>query len=545
MWCVKVLILLLFCYACLSVGDDKVYFCSKNFYNVLHWNASEPSVPDQQVLYSVQYRRCDEEEPYHIKSECQNITALQCDLTAETPLLPLVYYQARVYADGRLHGRTFRFEPIVDTTLGQANLSTGVTPTSLHVSARLPLGPNGDSLEDIIKKSKSSSVKNCINFTFYLTSPKWAMQEHPSPSAHFVFNLKSNQRYCGYVVYTNLCHFARPQSEKADFCETLPAKPSYPGKILWWALTGAALLAIIVMVLVGAVCVYMKGGLTKKLPRSLEMHIARELPGFQKTPERNLIIRRPKVSAQNEQIPISPTSNGPCVGPVGSYFPKDLPCQPGLGTTGSSVGRPTVQASSNQSSVVYSSLATAVPTEQNQLPRVLVEDGDGPPSPQSLDKEACGQLQLRTARDANGQLELSVAFRVKSGTERKPLLSDLYESEEEASVLGLLKRLNSSESSDSGCVDGTLIATDCARAKSAPLGNYISNNVPPSEANPVSGYKQNWMPFDATPNNDQDYMRRNHSWTFAGPRETEDGEFNDDAGFQRKVLQDWVLQIQE
>ncbi|XP_077384148.1 interferon lambda receptor 1 isoform X2 [Festucalex cinctus] len=537
---------------CLSIGEDKVYFRSKNFYNVLHWNALEPSLPNQQVFYSVQYRRYETEEPYHIKSECQNITALQCDLTAETPPRLLVYYNARVYADGRFHGMTSRLEPIM-TTLGQANLSTVVTPTSLHVSAELPLGPNGESLEDIIKKYRSRLVDNCIEFTFNLASPESAKQEHNSTAPHFVFNLKSNQRYCGYVVYKNLCHVAPLQSEKAEFCETLPAKPSDPAKILAWALTGAALLAIIVMASVGAAFVYMKGGLDRKLPRSLEVHIARVLPSFQQTPENNLIMRRPTVSAQTEQIdiyksaPVKPTPNGLHVGPVGSYSPQDLPCQPWLGITGSSVGRSTVQPSSSQSSVVYSSLAAAVPAELNEPSRLPVEDREGPsPPPQSLDVEPCGQLKLHTVRDAKGQLKLSsVAFQVASGTERKPLLSDLPGSEKDSSVLALLKRLDSSESSDSGCVDGTPVVTDCDRAPSAPLGNYISNNVAPGQADPASGYKQNWMPLDATPTNDQNYMRRNHPWTFDGPPEMKDGEFNDNAGFQGTFLQDWVLQIQE
>ncbi|XP_049586523.1 interferon lambda receptor 1 [Syngnathus scovelli] len=110
--CSVKVIILLFCYACLSTGATRVSFESKNFYNVLNWIAAEPSSTDQKVLYSVQYRRYDSEHRFQIKTECQNITALHCDLTMETPSLPDVHYVARVFANGRFHGRTTRFNPV-------------------------------------------------------------------------------------------------------------------------------------------------------------------------------------------------------------------------------------------------------------------------------------------------------------------------------------------------------------------------------------------------------------------------------------------------
>ncbi|XP_061531673.1 interferon lambda receptor 1 [Phycodurus eques] len=555
MWSVKVIILLLFCYASLSTSNGKVYFHSKNFYNVLHWDAAESSFPDQKVFYSIQYKSYDEGETYQNKSECQNIIALNCNLTAETPSLPNVYYMARVYANSQFHGCTTRFKPIAHTTLGQAKLSTGVTPTSLEVRALLPLGPDGVSLADIIRRSKKENVNTSIQYTFHLTSPEVAVQHHLSLSAHLVINLKSNQsKYCGYVVYKPLCEWGRPESEKATFCVTLPGDHS---KILPWPLTGAALLAVIVMVSVGVVYVYVKGGTDGRPPRSLEIHTARELPNFQHLPERNLVISSAMISAQNEQIsvynyaPVRPKPNGARVGPSGNYSPQNIPCQPWLGGTGSSMGRPNSQASNSQFSVVYSSVVPTVPIEHNKLQRVLVEDEEKPsPLPQStpcMDMNSVGQLQLHTVRDANGQLKLpSLAFQVESCTVRKPLLLELCESEEEASVLDLLKRLDSSESSDSGCVEGTLntpTLTDCNPTQLAPLGIYLCNNVPAREANPASGYKQNWMPLDTMPKNNQDYMRRNYPWTFPG--ETEDRELNYYAGSGQIFLDDWVLQIQE
>ncbi|XP_061676899.1 interferon lambda receptor 1 [Syngnathoides biaculeatus] len=555
MWSVAVIFLLLFCYACLSTGNGKVYFNSKNFFNVLHWDARESSHPDQKVFYSVQYKRYEDGETYQEKRECQNIIALNCNLTAETPSLPDVYYQARVYANGQVHGCSKRFKPIAHTTLGRANVSTGVTPTSLDIRAEVPLGPDGVSLADIIRRSKKGHVNTSIQYTFNLTSPEWAVQHHSSLSAHLVINLKSDQsKYCGYVVYKPLCEWGRPDSEKATFCVTLPGDPY---KILPWPLTSAALLAVVVMSSFGVVRVYVKGRTNRRLPLSLELDTPRELPNIQHPPERNLVISSVMMEAQNEQIfvynyaRVRPKPNGARVGPLGNYSTQNIPCQPWLGTTGSSVERPNSQASSSQVSVVYSSVVPAVPTEQNKLPRVLVEDEEKisflTQHTPCMDINSGGQMHLQTVRDANGELKLtSLAFQEESCPVGKPLLSELYESEEEASVLALLKRLDSSESSDSGCVEGTQntpTLTDCNPTHLAPFGTYLSNNVPALVANPASGYKQNWMPLDPTPNKNQDYMRRTHPWTFPG--EAEDREFNEYEGSGQIFLEDWVLQIQQ
>lgn len=43
--------------ACLSTVNGKVYFVSKNFHNVLHWDVAAPAHPGEEVLCSVQYHR--------------------------------------------------------------------------------------------------------------------------------------------------------------------------------------------------------------------------------------------------------------------------------------------------------------------------------------------------------------------------------------------------------------------------------------------------------------------------------------------------------
>lgn len=57
------------------------------------------------TLHCHLHRYADGEE-YQKKAGCQNITALLCDLTEETPAIPDGHYWARVFVNGELHGCT-------------------------------------------------------------------------------------------------------------------------------------------------------------------------------------------------------------------------------------------------------------------------------------------------------------------------------------------------------------------------------------------------------------------------------------------------------
>nr|XP_057909770.1 interferon lambda receptor 1 isoform X2 [Doryrhamphus excisus]XP_057909771.1 interferon lambda receptor 1 isoform X2 [Doryrhamphus excisus] len=566
MWSINVIILLLFCYACLSTGDNKVFFHSKNFYNVLYWDEAEPSFPDEKILYSVQYRRHVGELPYQMKSECQNITARSCNLTAETPSVPHVQYRAVVYANGRFHGLTTRFNPIADTIFSKPILSLNTTSSSLYIHVTLPLGPNGISLEDIIKNSKNGPTTPLIQYTLNLTSPT---QVHHNSSGNFVVDFNGKTKYCGYVVYKPSHEWGRPESEMADFCVT----PAYdPSEILPWLLMGAALLAVLVMISVGALCFYVKSGNKTKLPHSLEIIATTTLPKVEHSPAILKVI----VCTQSEQIylyectSIRPRPNGPSTAP-GDYSPQDIPCQPWLGSTGSSVERQNHQDVSSQSSVIYSSVTMAVPTEEKELLGVILGDSESPllfsdsqsaPNVEVWDRDPGRQLLLHTVQDTNGQLQLpSLMLQLESNTithpepERKPLLSNLLVSTEDESSLTLLQR---SESSDSGCEDGALNTPnlqDWDYAHLSPnqtttLGFYLGKNMTCSDVNSQSGYKQNWMPsfpFGIVPNDDLDDRMNNPSGTFiAHPKEIVDGAFAKDKASEEGIfLGGWGLEIQE
>lgn len=153
----------------------------------------------------------DEHLQFRIKEDCVNITALTCDLTAETPSVPYVHYKAKVLANGAPLGKTLRFKPIADSkslhahsnilflfvsskphyvtmfinssvfvpiaTFGAPIVSAYTTESSLNVDVMLPMGPNGVSIADIITRSKIKPFKIAIYYYLEITEPEWAKQK--------------------------------------------------------------------------------------------------------------------------------------------------------------------------------------------------------------------------------------------------------------------------------------------------------------------------------------------------------------------------------
>uniref|UniRef100_A0A087XL16 Interleukin-22 receptor subunit alpha-1-like n=1 Tax=Poecilia formosa TaxID=48698 RepID=A0A087XL16_POEFO len=106
------------------------------------------------------------------KMECQNITSLSCDLTAETPSVYDVYYKAKVMVNGSCHGITTSFNPLRNTVFGPPVLSIRTTASSLHVNITVPKGPNGKSIPNIINSTKNA----VLEYTLKITRPQWAAQ---------------------------------------------------------------------------------------------------------------------------------------------------------------------------------------------------------------------------------------------------------------------------------------------------------------------------------------------------------------------------------
>ncbi|TDH11421.1 hypothetical protein EPR50_G00061440 [Perca flavescens] len=540
MWSMEVSIFFLFCYVSFSSGNGRARFDSNNFYNVLKW---DPKMPGEKVLYSIQYRSDANEEAYQMKEECQNITALSCDLTAETPSLPDVYYQARVYSNGTLLYQTYRFKPIAETILGPPILSTYTTVSSLHVNVTLPLGPNGVSVADIISSSKNGPSKTVIFYTLTMTDPKGAAQVNINTTGQFVINLKNKQKeYCGYVFYQPSSEWGRPKSMEASFCVT---QPDDPLMLLPWVLVSAALLTAIIIMAVVCMCNYAKGGMEKSLPQLLITTPSTQ-PRVLQTLDRNLIISKPEVCVPSDKtvyttIRVKP--NMPSIG-SGGYSPQDIPWQ---GSTGSSVDTGAHSRTSNpedtsaQSSEIYSVVAVHVPAEQNEdfqqatndnretsnLPSSssgeswdkggaspnLTSNGVQPlPDLDLCESNPARPLLLQTVRDTKGQLVLPLLpFQLQSSTddtvsllnpERKLLLSDLIDSNKDGPSLASLQSFDSSEWSDSGCEDSAVQSPTQPYSNNhyfqtqpvAPYFHQECQNTPPDNAIFESGYKQNWMP---------------------------------------------------
>ncbi|XP_074509144.1 interferon lambda receptor 1 [Sebastes fasciatus] len=602
MWSMKVIILLLFCYASLSTGNGRVYFVSKNFYNILHWDPVEPAIPGEKVLYSVTYLSDAEEQPFQIKQECQNITALSCDLTVETPSVHDVYYQARVYSNGSLHGRTIAFKPTKDTILGPPILSNFTTVSSLHVNVTLPLGPNGVSVANIITNSGKGPVKAEIFYTLKITKPEWAAQVNQTTTGWFVINLKNNQtEYCGYVVYKPFPVWGHSESERADFCATLPGDPVM---FLPWLLVSAALLTAVIITSVVFVCNYVKGGKKKSMP-DLLVTTSSSPPRVLQSTDGNLIISKAEICVQCDQTvyaTIRMKPNMPSVGP-GGYSPQDIPCQPWQDSSGSSVGTgarsptPNQEDTSAQSSEIYSVIAVRVPAEQNEdFQQVTIDDREtsnlpmsssgeswdkGEASPKLIshgvpplpDLDPCESnparpLQLQTVRDADGQLVLpSLIFQLQNSTddavsplnpERKPLLSDLIDSKMEGPTLASLKSFDGSEWSDSGCDDSTVTTPTqpycntnyCPSQPISPYFHQGCQNTPPSDAIFELGYKQNWMPailLETSTKDSCEYRKTDYRWTWTGPKKEKEGEEDEHRGGEegQTLLGGLMVQIQE
>lgn len=137
--------------------------------------------------------------------ECQNITELSCDLTAETPSQPNIYYMAKVMVNGSCLDFTTRFLPLRDSknlytnalnsslkypirkyiycpffvsiaVLGPPRLSTRTTASALFVHVSLQEGPNGVSIADIINASKEGYSKTIPEYILRIKKPEWAAQ---------------------------------------------------------------------------------------------------------------------------------------------------------------------------------------------------------------------------------------------------------------------------------------------------------------------------------------------------------------------------------
>lgn len=573
MWSLNVMILLLFCYASLSTGKGNVFFESKNFFNVLHWDPVEPGFPGEDVLYSVKLQRYGEEQG-EIK-QCQNISGFTCDLTDQTPLILDVEYVAEVLGNGTSLGYTTRFKPLADTAFGPPTLWKRTSRSALLLNVTLPLGPHEDSIADIIARGTTGSSKTVFLYTLHLTHPKWAEHVNESTSGQFVINLKKQTEYCGYVVYRPSPEWGRKESEKAHFCETIPGDHQ-----VHWILVGAAVVAGLVVTAIVCVCTYVKGGNVKSTPRALDFQKAPEIR--LQCPDENFIFPKLKDVSEKEacptikmQVAVPPkTSQG--------YFAQDNR-QDSTGSsvdTGASSVMPNPEITSAQSSDIYGVVVVHVPQDENgYFPKAANEDtqivrdsgkmrgaqisrgSPALPDVGSAESDEARPLVLRTSRDVDGQLVLSsFALRFPDinddtgspvSPEMKPLLKDLIDSKDEPS-------LDTSEWSDSGCDEGNLNSPaqpycNSNYSPTQPVSGYLQQGTQsrlPEETTSEAAYKPNWMykiGDDCASTERCEDTKTDYQWTSAGLKMEDEGE-NDEGndGVESSfTLGKWMIHIQD
>ncbi|XP_041844438.1 interferon lambda receptor 1 isoform X2 [Melanotaenia boesemani] len=479
----NVISLLLFCYACFSFGNSEVYFISKNFFNVLRWDPVKPAFPGQKVLYSVQYCN-DFDEQCEIKKECQNMAGLSCDLTAETPSVHDVHYVAKVCVNDTSCGFSTRFKPLRDTILGPPILSTHTTASSVYVDVTLPQGPDGESIADIITKSKDGFSKTVPLYILKITKPEWAEQVYESTTNHFDIKMRYNQtEYCGYVVYKPKSEWGSSESENASFCFRLTDDQLVNLK---WPLVSVAVLGAMLIISVVCMYSYVNGGKPKE-PQALET--------FSKPnkailyPDGKILISKVLLYTPSEEMVCTAIQEKQKVPSQmsGGYSPQNIPsyiCQQNADLpedTGACSTTPDPESTSAQSSEIYSQVAVHVTPEADEdFPHRIFLFSSGEESWENGEMaqkyNSCGatplsdsdsgeinpakRLLLNTVRNINGQLVLPLfAFQLQSSTgdtispmnpERKPLLSDLIDCQDGLSMVSP-QSFDGSDCTDSGC----------------------------------------------------------------------------------------------
>lgn len=559
-------------------------FNSRNFHNILRWLPATPDFPGQKVLYSVQYTSYPGE--FQIKKECQNITELHCDLSAETPSGHDAQYIAKVLVDGRCHGQTIRFTPRAQTILGPPSLFIKSTLSSLYINVTLPLGPKGAPLEDIFKNSKKGPTTTLIDYHLKITDPPWAAQDLGNTTGQFFINVKNNQEYCGYVVYEPASDWGRGSSEEEFFCVLIPGDP---WTLLRWPLLGAALLATIVIISIWCMCNYVKGGKKDSRPKSLDtIHRHPQIPPL----DANLSISDLGFWSCEPTVytTIQPKPNGPVV-VDGSYYSKQTLHQSWQDSCTSSVETgvhsptPNLQDTSSDWSANYSAVVVHVPPEDNEDVQQAENDESETSSPLLFrgrgwenggtspklashgappltdESNQSEPLLLNAVRDSNGQLVFPMfPFQIQTSAggraplpnpERGPLLSYLIVSKEDGPSLISSDSIESSEGSDSGWDESTINSPSPTYCNS----HYCPTQLPSTSSSQYvlqSSYKKNCMPevhHGISSTDSGDYGQMNSPWTWSGLQEREEKEDGEHRGGDEVsnniVLGDWMLQIQE
>ncbi|CAL8249014.1 unnamed protein product [Lota lota] len=581
----------------LAIGDKRPYFVSRNFHNVLHWEKTERVRGGGRVLYSVMYRRLEDEQPLLSKRECQNITGRSCDLTAETPPLPDVHYEAVLHANGRVVGNTYRFLPVAATILGAPQLSMRVSGSSLHLNVTLPLGPGGIPLLELLNRTRRLTLDPVVSYTLTIEHPHWAEQVNHSRTGRYdLLLMNNNTEYCGHVVYKPTIHIGRPLSENTSFCVLMPR--DHWAAVPWVLMAGGL---VLVPVVLSTILVYLYTHPRKKphLPFSMQGTWTSSTQPILLCPQDlKLVCSVPVVCPFEARKP--PTNHNLVSRDPGGYSPQCDPCEDNdedldRGDRGRSAsrGRPPwkCRSTTTQSSVSYAHVTVTEPVEdasgpcvdgvihmpfQDGVSHMPFQDGvshmpfqDGvshmPFQDGVIPREhvvrhgahrdpgdnPAGTLVLPAVRNPQGELMLSMlAFQSQASgeeeeeeEEEKLLVNAGYKAQGPPRLLLSLNSMGMSEDWDSECDQS---ATNTPSQFSVISGGSPTRAFPAGLWSPdpdptASGYKQNWFTVGETPCGYTMGHRPRTQPEEVGEEEEEEEEQGDGQVF----LRGWLVRVQE
>ncbi|XP_062322408.1 uncharacterized protein LOC134024041 isoform X2 [Osmerus eperlanus] len=576
---VLVLVLLLYHHGCGVSCQERPYFVSRNFHNVLQWGEDGSGGGD--VLYSVFWARYGTE--FVPKLECQNMRSLSCNLSADTTYdYHSSRFLARVYANTTLLGETPTFKPLEDTVLGPPLLKVveGELKGSVEVLCSLP-----PRVEEVLTKNKLPYSHYDAHYNLTITTGNADVKE--TSNGVFEVQRPGVSKACGAVVYRPYLNQQRSPSQEASFC--INAHPTDdPWHLFPWLLLSACLLVGCVPVVTVLTCHYVrqkrdlpdctkvmssKGPPHLLQPQKVVLSLAHaEGPclggteGARKPP-----LTRPQVSRDSgcyspqdapstpstpllwQRGPLSPQDapSSPSLWQRGPLSPQDAPSSPSLWQRGPlSLQTPPPEDSNNSlhSSTIYSMVGVQPAREGGPSPLGLRENhaqlwapppGE-PPSqsllepPPSLGPRLPG-LQPDTQRDTSVCLTLLSHIEggfplanLATAGQRAPLLSDLLCERDSDWLDPEETRVHASNQ------------VPPAPQHGPPL--CLPHTPPPGE--PSSGYKQSWFPgivVEGEHHATQPPLRGDHR------EEGEERLGEEGSGEEDKMCQiplgDWVIRV--
>uniref|UniRef100_V9KQD1 Interleukin-22 receptor subunit alpha-1 n=1 Tax=Callorhinchus milii TaxID=7868 RepID=V9KQD1_CALMI len=217
MWPCWIIILSLYMAGSSTHGIESatnVIFQSVNFKNILIWYQKGNFSPG--AVYDVQYKIYGD-ELWKNKTECQHITACECDLTNETEK-DIEWFYARVISNrtNSTWSLSERFCPFENTTIEAPGIKYKTSARSISISVELPKFP--------CSRKSSCSIEGKFGTTEYSVKLR---RKHSNETQTYrsatrehlkIETLEPETYYCGTVQLLLERNINKKQSKTVEFC---------------------------------------------------------------------------------------------------------------------------------------------------------------------------------------------------------------------------------------------------------------------------------------------------------------------------------------